>query len=219
MKLKKLISANIVIVAKNLNPSIFSQLWLVEEGIVGKGEFGDNCVFTPLFTQIFTPTFQLHVLPERLQIVLIDKSLEEPTPIMEKISMLVQKLPHTPYIAIGANFLWFVAPDEPADPVEFMRKLFMRPEIPLYNRFSSEDARFGAYMSRNVFGVRLQLDIKPHREEKSGSVEEYLRFNFNYHLDLAHGDQVTQILGFLDNWSKMKQEADETASDALITTM
>ena len=218
--MKKLASANIVIVAKNLNPSIFSQLWLVEEGIVGKDDFiRENCVFAPMVTQVLTPGFQLHVLPERLQVIFIDESLEEPNPVIEKIINLVQKLPHTPYVAIGANFLWFVAPESPTDPVEFMRKVFVKPEMPLYERFSSEDARFGTYMSKDVFGVRMKLDIKPHREEKKGNVDEYLRFNFNFHLALEHGEHVEQILGFLGNWGKMVQETQETVSDALRITI
>ena len=216
--MKKFASANIVIVAKNLNPSIFSQLWLVEEGIVGKDEFEDNCVYAPFVTQVFTPTFQLHVLPERLQVVLTDKSLGEPGPVMDKISILVQKLPHTPYTAIGANFLWLVAPHDLDDSVDYMRKLFVRPEIPLYKRFPSEDARFGAYMSKDFFNTRMKLDIKPYREENNGNVEEYLRFNFNYNLQLTHGEHIEQIIGFLGNWDKMKKEADETVSDALGTS-
>jgi hypothetical protein len=216
--LKKLASANIVIVAKNLNPSIFSQLWLVEEGIIGKDEFGENCVFAPMVTQVFAPGFQLHVLPERLQVMFIDESLEKPDPVIGKVIKIAQKLPHIPYVAIGANFLWFAAPESPTDPVEFMRKVFVKPEMPLYRRFSSEDARFGTYMSKDIFGARMKLDIKPHREEKNGNVDEYLRFSFNFHLGLEHGDHVDQILRFLRNWGKMIKETHETVSDALKIT-
>jgi len=216
--LKTLISADVVIVARNLNPSIFSQLWLVREEIVGEEDFAENCIYSPMLTQVFTPYFQLLVLPEKLQIALTDKSIDDPKLVIDKVISIIRKLPHTPYTAIGANFHWMVAPDAPEDFIGFMRDLFVKPGTPLYDKFSESNARFGAYMSKDIFGARLKLDIKPiHpiREEKSAGVAESLRFNFNYHLDLEYGEHIDQMLEFLEKWDLMRRKSEEIVSAAL----
>jgi len=216
--LKNLASANVVLLARNLNPSVFSQLWLVREGIVGEKDFAEDCVFTPIAARVLTPDFQLLALPDRLQFALTHRSKNDSKLITDRVTNIVQKLEHTPYTAIGANFHWHVAPDAPGHFVEFMRGLFVRPEIPLYDEFSANDARFGAYMSKDIFEVRLKLDIRPMRParvEKGAEVAEFLRFHFNYHLDLTYGKPIDQILDFIRKWDVMKSKSEEIVSATL----
>ena len=212
--MENLVSANVVIVARDLNPSIFSKLWLVREGIVREEDFLKNYIHSPMVTQVPTPDFQLLVLPEKLQIVLTDKSMDNSKPVIDKIIEIIQKLPHTPYTAIGTNFHWIVSHDTPEDFVGFMRNLFMKPGIPLYDEFSESNARFGAYMSKDIFGARLKLDIKPMRDEKNAQTPELLQFNFNYHL-AVHGEHIDQMSGFLEKWKLMKDKSEEIVSIAL----
>jgi len=219
--MKNLLSANIVIVANNLNPSVFSQLWLVKEGIVDEKDFAENCVFASVATQVFTPDFQLLVIPDRLQFGLTDESKDNSELIRSKVASIVQKLPHNPYIAIGANFHWKVAPDVSEQFVGFMRNLFMKPQTPLYSNFSEDDARFGSYMSKDIFGTRLKLEIKPiDPAQIKNNVEtaEFLRFHFNYSLDLTYGDSVNKIdkiLDFLSKWDQMRDESERIVLAAL----
>lgn len=73
-------------------------------------------------------------------------------------------------------------------------------------------------MSKDIFGARLKLDIKPiHpvREEKDAEAAESLRFNFNYHLDLVYGEHIDQMLEFLKKWDLMKNKSEEIVSAAL----
>ena len=219
--MKNLLSANIVIIANNLNPSIFSQLWLVKEGIVDEKDFAENCVFTPVAAQVFTPDFQLLVLPDRLQFGLTDESKDNSELIKDKVTNIVQKLPHTPYIAIGANLHWKVAPDVPEQFIDFMRNLFMKPQTPLYNEFSGDDARLGSYMSKKIFGTRLKLEIKPVNPaqiKKNADTAEFLQFHFNYNLDLTYGDsanKIDKIVGFLSKWDQMREESEKIVFAAL----
>ena len=214
--MKKLISENVVIVANNLNPSLFTQLWLVRQGIIEEEDFAPNSVFSQFVTQVSTPEFQLLVVPEQLQFTLAEKSKDDLDLIKEKVGTIIKKIPHTPYRAIGANFHWLFAPEPPEIFVEFMRNLFAKPGIAIYERFSESDARFGAYMSKDVFGVRLRLNIKSVRsinEENPEEVKESLQLAFNYHLDLAEGtDIIDRMLDFLEQWNQMRLYSEELVS-------
>jgi len=219
IKLKEQISENVVIVAKNLNPSLFSQLWLIKQGIVSEEGLMGNCVFTPFVTQVFTTDFQLFVVPEQLQFTLSDKSKDNSELIKDKLGSIIQKIPHTPYVAIGTNFHWKVAPDLPTGFVEFMRNLFMKQSIPLYSQFSESDARFGAYLSKDIFGSRLKLNVTPVRTIKGGKQngsDEFFQFAFNYHLDLVDTEQaVDKMLEFLEKWNAMKRYSEDILSIVL----
>jgi hypothetical protein len=217
--LEKLILENVVVIARNLNPSLFSQLWLVKQKIVNEEDFAPNCTFSQFFTQVFTPDFQLLVVPDRLQFTLTEKSKDNTEFIKEKVGTIIRNIPHTPYRAIGTNFHWLVAPDPPTDFIEFMHKLFVKHGIPIYDQFLESDARFGAYLSKDIFGARLRLDIKPVKpasSEKFEKVSESLQLIFNYQLDLAEGVGIIDtMLAFLDQWNQMKSYSEKLVSIVL----
>ncbi len=218
-QLKELISENVVIVAKNLNPSLFSQLWLVKQGIVGEEDFAPNCVFSPFITQIFTDDFQLFVAPEQMQFTLKEKSKDNSELAKEKVGIIIKSIPHTPFKAIGTNFHWKVIPDQSIDFVDFMNNLFVKKGVPIYDQFSENDARFGAYLSKDIFGSRLRLDIKPVRpvgKENLEKKDESLQLAFNYNLDLSdNSDMVDIMLKFLEQWNRMKNYSEDLASIVL----
>jgi hypothetical protein len=219
LQLKKLISENVVIVAKNLNPSLFSQLWLVKQGIVAEEDFLPNCVFSQFLTQISTTDFQLLVVPEQMQFTLTEKSMDNSELIKEKVGIIIQKVPHTPYKAIGTNFHWIIAPDPPAIFTDFMNNLFVKKGVPIYEQFSEIDARFGSYLSKDIFGGRLRLDIKPVKsvtKGKSEEIDELLQLAFNYNLDLSDSvETADQMLKFLEQWEFMKNYSEKLTSTVL----
>lgn len=212
--MKKLVSANIVVVAQNLNPSIFTVLWLVEEGIIQREDVTGKHIFTQVGTSIPTPNFKLDVLPERLQIAFTDISLENPESVIDAVWKIICKLPHTPYTAIGTNISWMVAPDDQDEFSEFMRNLFVKPELPLYKRFTEDNARFGGYLSKDFLGTRMKVDIKPRSEKDAEKATESLFFTFNYHLGLEHGKHMESVKEFLDNWNAMRNESKSIISSA-----
>ena len=218
-RLKNLVSENVVIVANNLNPSLFSQLWLVRQGIADEEDFAPNCVFSQFVNQVFTPDFQLFVVPERLQFTLTDRSRGNSELVRNKLGCIMQKIPHTPYRAIGTNFHWLVAPDSPRDFVNFMRDLFVKERVPIYEEFSEKNARFGAYLSKDVFGTRLRLNIKPVKstpKAETDKIHESLQLAFNFHLDLEDGEKIIDsMIKFLGEWDRMSSYSEELASIVL----
>lgn len=197
------IGANIVVVARTFNPSIIDKHWMISNEIVKEGEIGQNCLFAPMVSQIDSKDFTLLVVPDQMQF--IPKSISTATQdlITSKLLVVIEKLPHTPYIAVGINFFVDIGPKH--QDFHFLnKKLFFNPDNPIFGEFNSEDARYGVYFSRNIFGCRLKLDIKPATLKIEARPEslEVLRFNFNFHRDLSKDRQIEEIRNMLSEWKK-----------------
>ncbi len=201
-------TSNAVIVAHQFNPSVVNQLWLVDNDIVSRDGFQEGCAFSDMVVNVNARDFSLFVSPEQLQFVPKGADGAEGALIQTRLGKFVQSVPHTPFAGLGLNFVWMVSDDDlPA----LSRKLFFRPEEPLFREFESEDARFGAYLSRDFHGGRLKLDIRPVtlKLRESGESVERLQFAFNLHFDVpAGGRGAEQICQFLENWDPALAEAE-----------
>jgi hypothetical protein len=198
----KLVQANAVIVARSFNPPIISQYWLIKTGIMAEGDFEDGCVFSPVVADVRGKEFHLLVLPEQIQFAPKPKVDNSQELIVAKLGGIISELPHTPFIAAGLNYVWQVNDDNIST---LCRGLFYRNESPVYRAFDADDARFGAYMSKNTLGSRLKLDIKPVNVSRSdGESVESLQFAFNFHRDLKEESKVDSIKDLLSKWDSAK---------------
>jgi hypothetical protein len=201
-----LTNGNIVIVAQNLNPSIFTQLWLLKQGVFVEEEFKQESFFTPAAVNVFTDNSQLLIVPERLQLTFLNTDKQD---VLAKriIGTIVEALPHTPYNALGFNFTWVSEPSEGTGFSEKLREMFLSPKNPLASYFNDDNARFGMYMSKDVDNMRLKLDMKPvtHSQERS---KEALQLIFNFHKDLKD-DAVHTIVSSLGQWYNTRKLSEE----------
>jgi len=203
----QLVAANVVIAAQQFNPSVVSQLWLVRNGLATEDDFRQGYVFTDSVVQLQATTFNLTVIQEQLQFIPSVENDKEQELIEAKVGMIVSKLPHTPYRAVGLNFFWNLTPDLESVR-DRSRKLFYRPECRLFDHFDSEDATFGAYLSRDILGCRLRLDVRPIILASPDKKVEHLLFNFNFHEDLADPDaSVEMIHSMLKRWDEAKKQS------------
>lgn len=205
----QLAGTNVIVAARQFNPTVFSQLWLVRNGLLAEEEFGSGYIFSESFVQAATPRFLLLVVPSQLQFTPSELGEGQQELILEKVGRIVERLPHTPYVAVGLNFVWHMH-DEDSTIERLSRELFFKGESELYRRFDAEDARFGAYLSRDVLGCRMKLDIKPVSLEESSLQEmQRLQFAFNFHRDLSNaaGDPVGLIHRMLERWDEAKAES------------
>ena len=102
--------ANVVILAKNHNPSIVSKEWLVQKKIIEEPVV--SFVHTPAFSVVEADNFRLVVDPDRLQISVKNfdpKNIENLPKITDNY---VNQLPETPYTAIGFNYSYRVATEK-----------------------------------------------------------------------------------------------------------
>ena len=199
--------ANVVIIARQFNPSIISQYWLIKNGIFTEEEIQPDSIFSPVIANVHSKDCQILVLPEQLQFMskLIDQSGQEL--LISKLGKIVQALPHTPFVAVGLNFSWQVYDEDDVSSAALGRKLFFRGDSPLYKFFDVDDARFGSYMSRDILGCRLKLDIKPVTVPCPEGVSNRLLFGFNFHLQLTEDDKAESILNLFQKWDEAKETA------------
>lgn len=194
--------ANIVVVAKTFNPSIVDKHWMISNEIIDEKELGENCLSAPMVSQIDSRNFHILVVPEQMQFV--PKTISENTQelVTSKLLVIIDKLPHTPYVATGINFFADVVPKN-QDFHSLNKKLFFISDNPIFQEFSSPDARYGSYFSKNIFDCRLKLDIKPVTLTKKAAGPEKieaLKLNFNFHKDLPKGNQLEGIRSMLLAW-------------------
>lgn len=205
----ELARSNVVVAAHQFNPSIFSQIWLVRHDILGEDDFRDGCVFSDMAVNVRSREFDLMVVPPQLQFVPKVSSEAEAELVATRVGTMIRALPHTPYGGVGLNFLWRVQPED-ADIYALSRRLFYLPDSPVFEAFATDEARFGAYVSKNTLGCRLKLDIKPITHRSKNVVTELLQFAFNYHLDLPdEGEDVAvrAIVEHLERWDEAREEA------------
>ena len=209
-----LVGANAVIVADKFNPSIINQLWLVKNGILIEEDFQEGSIITPLIVQIKSREFTLMVMPEQLQFSPTNETETESDVVYQKVGRIIEKLPHTPFIALGLNFTWYINPED-IEMGDFTRSIFYR-DTGLYREFDTKDARFGGYLSKDVFGFRLKLDIKPISKKIGKEAQDILRFGFNFHHDLRNENKVEEMLDLLKIWKDSKILTSKIVKDAIL---
>lgn len=198
----ELVSENVVVLANQFNLSIMNQHWLIENCIITQDDLQDGYTFTPVFALAKTKFFQLTLVPERLQIDLNPKTEKKIELIKSKIGTIVDKLPHTPFTALGFNFDYFLTTED-SSVEKYTRSLFFKPDSPLSSQFDEDNAKFGGYFSKDVSGFRLKLDIKPISIKSKDKIMDKIQLAFNFHLDLVGNDKSKTILKYLAKWDSM----------------
>jgi len=208
-----LVDSNVVVVANQFNPSVFSQLWLTKHGLATEEEVGgEDCAFTNVFAQVITPRFALVVAPNLLQLMVRPGVEDQQKLVEEKIGKVVELLPHTPFSAVGLNFRYHAKPEK-ADVHSLTRGLFFVEHSPLHRAFDMPDAMFGGYLSKNVLGCRLRLDVKPVFAplEEGSPPEDLLLLGFNFHHDLSQTTGGDAIRTAVAKWNEALSEAQRIA--------
>lgn len=201
---------SVVIAARQFNPSVFSQLWLIDNGILQPDGFLPGCLYSEHVVNVAASDFSLVVLPPQLQLV---PNCGNEQRLIERVAGgIVRALPHTPYQGVGLNFQWLVWSDErPTNTAA--RQLFFSNDRRIYRFFVPDDASFGAYLSKDVLGCRLKLDIKPTTIEQGGEKKDRILFMFNFHLDVPAQGGVVAIEQHLQIWDAAKAMATEIVHD------
>ena len=191
---------NVVIVARNFNPTIFSQLWLVKHGIFSEKEVEENFVLTPIAVNLNTSEFAFLAVPDRIQLSFPNDQVDFKSLINRTLVNIIIKLPHTPYQAIGFNFSWILHPKDAEDFEKISRQVFVSSGNPISKHFISKGSRFGAYMSTDVPMGRLRLEIKPTMGPSSAGSQECLHLAYNFTRDLKDEQKDLQIMDFFKQW-------------------
>lgn len=203
----ELVRKNVVILAQQFNPSILTQLWLVKNGVLAEDEFETGCIFTESLVQVIGKRFNITAIPNQFQFMPVPSipSDEERDLISEKVGLVVTRLPHTPYTALGFNFVWHAMPEHETTK-DFCRRMFFRDDGPLFREFRSEDALFGAYMSKDLLGFRMKMDVWPGMTSAMKDLQ--LQIAFNFHVDLTNDEsRIEKLVKMLGQWEQARSES------------
>ena len=211
------VRSNLVVTAHHFNPSVFSQLWLVRNQIVGEDDFASGCLFSDQAVNVETPEFGLLVFPPQLQFVPKVPLDCQQELVEEKVGRIVRTLPHPPCTSVGLNFVWHVKPED-GDVLVLTRGLFYEPQRRICQLFDTEDARYGAYFSKDILGCRLKLDVRPVIHQAEDEQHELLQFAFNFHLDLPQegSDIIPAIERQLQIWDAARSEAARIVEETVV---
>ena len=108
----KPVNASAVVVGHDVNLSIFTPPWLRDQKILSDEELAGDVVITPPMVRIPAPSFELLILPDRVQMRPSDDLDKAQSDILRVLGGIVSTLPHTPFTAIGLNFAYLMSPDE-----------------------------------------------------------------------------------------------------------
>jgi hypothetical protein len=203
-----LVSYTVVITAALFNTTVFRQTWLERIGVLAPDSLLPGTVFADLAVMVNTARFQMSVVPQQL-VLAPQGEAEAGALVHDVVAKIVRALPETPYTAAGINFAWHLK-QGPERIEDVTRRLFASDRSPLAHDFEAADARFGAYMSKDVGGgVRLKLDMKPIRASASGTtVLEATMLMFNFHLDCqVKPNGAEAIVGLTERWASFHEMA------------
>ena len=173
--------ANIVILARNYNPSIVSKEWLYEKNIVR--EAVTNFVHTPPLSLVETERISFVLNESRLQISLKSVTPENIEILPRIATSFVSCLPETPFTSIGLNYIYYV-PKESSR----VKTLFALDDTKLKEVFS-ENCEVGVIVSFPFKEFIVRMSTPPSR---GGAAR--VTIDFNFHSDCREVEQVKERL-------------------------
>ncbi len=216
----KLAKCSAVVVARDVNVSIFKPLWLRTQNVLSEEEASaDDMVIAPNLVRIPAPLFELFIIADRIQIRPSTDSDDAQADILRVLGGIVSALPHTPFTALGLNFDYEVRPPASGSFEDWNRKTFAGPFAARVIPEGGGEPRFGGYVSFDVFNMRLKIQVIPVRvpgddgteeQTKQGS-SEAMSASFNFHRDLDQPVKTSEILESLGRWDTVRGFASEAA--------
>jgi len=173
--------ANIVILARNYNPSIASKEWLYEKSIIKDTVI--NFAHTPPFSLVETERISFVLDENRLQI-----SLKTITPegieLLPKIATgFVSCLPETPFVAVGFNYSFHSQKES-----THLEALFAPNDAKLKELFA-EDYEIGGMVCFHFKEFIVTMSAPPVKGETTK-----VAINFNFHSETRGANEVKERL-------------------------
>ncbi|WP_433693273.1 hypothetical protein [Paraburkholderia phenoliruptrix] len=195
-----LLTINIVLLAQQqINTSVYSQLWFVDNGIVDRGDFLPESMFLPVMVHLKTKPIELLVLPDRVQISLpssggmaFDDALARAQKFIDKASI--------GFKVVGVNVGYtFHDNGAPGRYMQRAKALFIGQNNPLYEEFNGQHATAGITLRKPVDeNGHLQIDIRSGRAMHNGTPlygnQEILTLNASQEYIVDSSEGVGQAL-------------------------
>lgn len=221
----ELVDRTVVIVAHDVNMSIFQPWWIIKNGILEESEIVfQGVLVTPVAVEVPTKHFKLTVLPNRIQMSLAQTCDSPYLQIERVLAKMIAILPHTPYSAVGFNFVFNILSDNVEQYKKWEQRLFTCNFKSLCELPEASNPRHGSYISYDVLDGRLKLNMLPITKtheavtpnERIVIQEEATQFTYNFHYDIdPQNNPVDIILGKLKKWNAAQDLAEIGTQSAL----
>jgi len=200
----KLISTDIIIIAKEHNPSIITKEWLYEKKIIEE-EFIDF-LHSPRFSFFESESFSLNVNPQRFQIFCKKKNQRYINLLTNIAKKYINILPEIPYKSLGLNFIWEVSKDENINPPDIIVNFSSLNN--LSKLFNTDNINCGAIIHTKYKNYILRLTINP-------KIENKLVYIFNYHHNIEKL-KIDSIKMLIDNHINLYKNSKKIVKDSYI---
>lgn len=174
-----LIRANLVVLAKNHNPSIVSKEWLTKNKIIE--EQVTNFTHLPVVSVINTNNFSLVVDQERLMLSVKKINSDNLKTLPQIILKYINQLPETSYTAIGFNYHYRVEIGQ-----KKLKDVLLINDKRLVEIFS-ENYTFGGIITFHFNDFVVTLTFRPISNTE-------IRAEFNFHFKCNNRDEMTKKL-------------------------
>ena len=172
---------NIVILARNYNPSIVSKEWLYQKNIVRDAVI--NFAHTPPFSLVEAEQFSFVLDENRLQVSLKTITPEGIEGLPKIAADFVSCLPEAPFVAVGFNYSYHIAKENSR-----FGTLFSPNDAKLKELFS-EDYEIGSMVSFRFKEFVVTMSTPPPKGETTK-----MTISFNFHSDCRGADVVKERL-------------------------
>lgn len=212
-----------VVLANDVNQSIFRPSWLLKNGIVTEDEVDEEPIFSPGLTRVRTSAFELLVLPDRLQMQFPPECEDASSLLQRVLAGIARLLPHTPFSAVGLNFQHAFVPIDAEHFAEWNRERFACPWAIAHTPKTSR-TRYGCNFAYDSHGARFRVRIAVHAAPNSGgdqapvegtTVPYVVNLHCNLHRAL-HPEQVaSELPRVLGLWRVVRDETAELVDGLL----
>ncbi len=206
---KSIAVKNIVFVGF-FQPSKFDKFFFIKNGLVKEDEILEPSVFSPEVVQFRTTGVSIAILLNQIIIHQVDI-------LQDRIDEIAQKLIQSSDLeitAIGINITWNLSPDESLE--NSTKNFFLNERNEMFSKFfNSDNVMYGAYVSKDISGGRLKLEIKPQvskRLHDNIEIARFISFAFNYHFDHDKSKNFDTLLNAVKNYKNFIKESEEIMS-------
>lgn len=194
-----LLTVNIVLLPQQqINSSVYSQLWFVDQGIVARDEFLSQSMFLPVMVNVQAKTMSLLVLPDRVQISASKTDRDSVTDVLRRARKFVENA-GIGFKLAGLNVAYTFHDDgTPGHYLQSARTLFVGESNPLHDDFIGQGATAGIQLRKPVApNGHLQLDIRGGKAVQEGQPlygnQDILIFNGSQEHTVESSDAVFQM--------------------------
>jgi len=187
----QLIQSNIVVLANKHNPSIISKEWLIRNDIIEENII--NFTHMPVASLVETTNYNLVVDQNRLQLSVKNLTPDTIKLLPQFIMKYMEKLPETPYIAIGYNYSYDIKLEQ-----KLLKELLKLNDRKLTKTFS-EGYNIGMIVKFHFNNFNATLTLNP-----INSVKIIGDFNFQFESS-SRNEMINKLFDHFETKQKTEE--------------